>query len=201
VAAPPRVKTAEALDPLPYCDRLEARPLAAIDLVVIHCTELPDLATAREYGERIHHTESRTGNAGHFYIERDGRVHQWVPLDRVAHHVRGYNPRSIGIELCNPGRYPDWFDSRHQRMAVPYTGEQIEALLALLGELRALLPALCWISGHEVLDTERVPASDAPSKRVFRKRDPGPLFPWPRVLEAVDLAWFDPADTAKPAPG
>src|SRR5207253_49768 len=34
------------LAPLPYEDRLEARTLDAIDLVVIHCTELPDLATA-----------------------------------------------------------------------------------------------------------------------------------------------------------
>ena len=30
-----------------------------IDLAVIHCTELPDLATAREYGERIHHDDVR----------------------------------------------------------------------------------------------------------------------------------------------
>ena len=33
--------------PLPYVDALSARALAAIDTVVIHCTELPDLATAR----------------------------------------------------------------------------------------------------------------------------------------------------------
>jgi len=187
------MKTAEPLDPLPYCDRLDTRPLDAIDLVVIHCTELPDLATARAYGERIHHAASRTGNAGHFYVERDGRVHQWVPLERVAHHVRGYNPRSIGIELCNPGRYPDWFDSRRQRMTAPYTEEQVAALLALLDELCAELPSLTRISGHETLDTGRVPASDRPDRQVFRKRDPGPLFPWPRVLAAVELAWFDPA--------
>ena len=36
---------------LPYESRLEQRPLSQVDLVVIHCTELPDLATAREYGE------------------------------------------------------------------------------------------------------------------------------------------------------
>ena len=32
--------------PLPYESRLEPRALTVIDLVVIHCTELPDLATA-----------------------------------------------------------------------------------------------------------------------------------------------------------
>ena len=39
------------VDPLPYEARLEARPLSQVDLVVIHCTELPDLAMART-GER-----------------------------------------------------------------------------------------------------------------------------------------------------
>ncbi|HET9191167.1 MAG TPA: N-acetylmuramoyl-L-alanine amidase, partial [Rudaea sp.] len=32
--------------PLPYVARLEKRPLSAIDLVVIHCTELPDMQMA-----------------------------------------------------------------------------------------------------------------------------------------------------------
>ena len=40
--------------PLPYTHLLPMRPLAAIDSVVIHCTELPDLAMARVYGERVH---------------------------------------------------------------------------------------------------------------------------------------------------
>ena len=40
-------------DPLPYLDALARREPASIDTVVIHCTELPDLATARDYGERV----------------------------------------------------------------------------------------------------------------------------------------------------
>ena len=83
---------------LEYAHRLDAREPGEIDLVVLHCTELPDLGTAREYGERIHYPSSRTGNAGHYYIDRDGRTEQWVPLDRVAHHVRGHNRNSVGIE-------------------------------------------------------------------------------------------------------
>lgn len=185
-------------DPLPYCDRLQARPLDAIEGVVIHCTELPDLATARVYGERIHHAASGTGNAGHYYIETDGRVHQWVPLDRVAHHVRGHNSGSIGIELCNPGRYPDWFDTRRQIMTAPYPDAQIDALIALLEALCEALPSPRWVSGHEMLDTERVPASNDPAQRVYRKRDPGPMFPWRRVLAATSLAWYDPAGSGPP---
>jgi len=173
--------------PLPYEDRLEVRAIAQIDLVVIHCTELPDLAMARDYGERILHADSQTGNSGHFYIDRDGSIVQYVRPERIAHHVRGYNPRSIGIELVNTGRYPDWLDSRHQAMDEPYTDVQVAALIELLDSLVGVLPNLKWIAGHEDLDTTRVPASDDASKTVPRKRDPGPLFPWEDVLAATPL--------------
>jgi len=178
--------------PLPYEDRLDARALAQIDLVVIHCTELPDLAMAREYGERILHADSRTGNSGHFYIDRDGSIVRYVRPERIAHHVRGYNPRSIGIELVNTGRYPNWLDSRHQAMDEPYTDAQVASLIALLNALRDELPNLQWIAGHEDLDTAQVPASDDPARTVARKRDPGPLFPWPYVLAAVPLQRMPP---------
>ena len=172
--------------PLPYESRLAERPLSQVDLVVIHCTELPDLATARAYGERVLYA-SGTGNSGHYYIDRDGGIVEYVPPARIAHHTRGWNPRSIGIELVNTGRYPDWLDSRRQAMDEAYTEAQIEALIALLGGLRARIPALAQIAGHEDLDLDEVEASDDPSIKVRRKRDPGPLFPWERVLEAVQL--------------
>lgn len=172
--------------PLPYVDRLAARPADAVTLVVIHCTELPDLATAREYGERVQH-ESGTGNSGHYYIDRDGRIERYVPGTRVAHHVRGCNPHSIGIELVNLGRYPHWWDSRQQTMTEPYPDVQIAALVDLLAQLRREFPALREIAGHEDLDTARMPASDDPSLEVARKLDPGPLFPWEAVLAGCGL--------------
>lgn len=170
--------------PLPYADSLEVRRLDAIDLVVIHCTELPDLAMARDYGERVLY-DAGTGNSGHFYIDRDGSVSQWVPLDRVAHHCRGYNPRSVGIELVNTGRYPDWFDSRRQEMSEQYPEVQIEALVLLLGELRRLLPPLRFIAGHEDVDIDKVPASNDAALAVQRKRDPGPRFPWQHLASVA----------------
>ncbi|HET6432215.1 N-acetylmuramoyl-L-alanine amidase [Dyella sp.] len=179
---PPRIHD----HPLPYVDCLAERPASAVTLVVIHCTELPDLATAREYGERVQH-ESGTGNSGHYYIDRDGRIERYVPGTRVAHHVRGFNPHSIGIELVNLGRYPHWWDARHQTMTEPYPDTQIAALVALLARLRREFPALREIAGHEDLDTARMPASDDPSVEVPRKLDPGPLFPWDAVLAACRL--------------
>lgn len=172
--------------PLPYVPLLPERPASAVEMVVIHCTELPDLATAREYGERVLY-DSGAGASGHFYIDLDGGIYQYVPGTRVANHVRGHNPNSIGIELVNLGRYPHWWDSRQQTMTEPYTADQIEALLALLAELKRDYPNLRLIAGHEDLDTALLPASNDPTVEVPRKLDPGPLFPWAEVLEGCGL--------------
>ena len=187
IAAVPSPARDVRTDPLPYERLLDARPLSQVDLVVIHCTELPDLATAREYGERVLYPASGTGNSGHWYVDRDGAVERWVEPGRIAHHVRGFNARSVGIELVNTGRWPHWLDSRHQAMDEPYPGPQIDALVALLQRLVRELPALRWITGHEDLDLDRVPASDDPALQVRRKRDPGPRFPWEAVLGAAPL--------------
>ncbi len=178
--------------PLPYHDLLTERPASAVELVVVHCTELPDLATAREYGERVQHA-SGAGNSGHYYVDRDGSIVCYVAGTRIAHHVRGYNERSIGIELVNLGRYPDWWDSRQQRMTEAYPQAQIDSLLALLDYLRTLFPYLRQIAGHADLDTDWLPATDDPARQVRRKLDPGQMFPWPQVLAGCGLAPLLPA--------
>ncbi|MEE8495627.1 MAG: N-acetylmuramoyl-L-alanine amidase [Xanthomonadales bacterium] len=172
---------------LPYAGQLDPRKAAHVDLAVIHCTELPDLTTAREFGMRIHDPECGTGHCGHYYIDRDGRVEEWVPPERIAHHVRGFNQRSLGIELVNRGRYPHWLNSNTQVMTEPYAEEQITSLVELLNFLCAANRELRWIAGHEQLDSEKVPATDNPRLLVCRKRDPGPLFPWEAVLRAIPL--------------
>jgi N-acetylmuramoyl-L-alanine amidase len=176
---------------LPYVEHLQMREAAQIDLVVIHCTELPDLATAREYGERVVHPDG-SGNSGHYYVDRDGSIVRYVPDDRMAHHTRGYNPRSIGIELVNIGRHPDWFDSRRQVMTEPYPDVQVDALRALIAHLGATLPGLRYIAGHEDLDTDRVAASDDATRQVRRKLDPGTMFPWKRLLADCPLLRLEP---------
>lgn len=172
--------------PLPYVDLLPERPADAVTTVVIHCTELPDMAMAREYGERVLY-DSGTGASGHFYIDRDGSIYRYVPVTREARHVRDQNAHTVGIELVNRGRYPNWWDSRHQTMTEAYPPGQIAALRALLAQLRSELPNLRQVAGHEDLDTERMPASDDPTKHVARKLDPGPLFPWDEALDGSGL--------------
>jgi N-acetylmuramoyl-L-alanine amidase len=174
-------------NPLPYADRLEYRDTAGIDLAVIHCTELPNLEMAREWGERLVHGDSQTGNSGHFYIDRDGTIEQWVPVERTAHHVRGLNGNSIGIELVNRGRYPDWLHSTSQQMTEAYPHVQIHALAELLNFLGKTLGGLVYIAGHADLDAGLVPAEDRPDIMVRRKLDPGPCFPWQALLRDVPL--------------
>jgi N-acetylmuramoyl-L-alanine amidase len=57
----------------------------------------------------------------------------------------------------------------------------------LLNHLQQELPSLKFIAGHEELDTTEVPASDDEEVLVHRKLDPGPLFPWDRVMQAITL--------------
>jgi N-acetylmuramoyl-L-alanine amidase len=166
---------------LSYHDRLKVRDPGSIDLVVIHCTELPDLQTAREFGEKIMNPESGTGFSGHYYIDRDGSVMRYVRDERVAHHVIGHNDRSIGIELVNLGRYPDWYDSRHQVPSDPYPDAQITSLKLLLQYLKSEYPQLMRIARHSDLDAGQIPASDDSSMVISRKIDPGPLFPWNEI--------------------
>lgn len=185
---------------LAYAGLLESRLAGSIDLAVIHCSELPDLVTAREYGDRIVYPESRTGNSGHYYIERNGSIEEWVPPERVAHHVRGLNARSLGIELVNTGRYPDWYHSGRQEMSEAYPAAQIAALVALLRDLSQRFPSLHWIAGHDTLDRGRVVASDNPAVLIRRKLDPGPLFPWEELLREVPLEFLHAGGVGEEAP-
>ena len=184
------------LRPLHYFDRLAHRPLEAVKLAVVHATELPSLSEARVYGERIHYQENATGNSGHFYIDRDGSVECWVPPERVAHHVRDFNRQSVGIELVNRGRFPNWLDRASQGWHEPYSEAQLGALEDLLNQLRLTLPALHYITGHDQLDVTMVQATDDTGQghQVRRKVDPGPLFPWSRVLDTTQLHFIGEDD-------
>lgn len=166
-----------------YHQNLERRETTTLDLIVIHCTELPTLEMAREFSERILYPESQTGNSGHYYIDRDGNVIQYVEDDRAARHVIGHNVSSIGIELVNSGRYPHWFRSNSQTPTDPYTSEQIESLRNLLQLLKRKHPQVSKIARHSDLDVQEIPAEDDPDARIRRKIDPGPLFPWEQIVK------------------
>lgn len=171
---------------LPYNDKLESRNLSDIEFIVIHCTELPDIETARVYGEKIHY-QSGTGNSGHYYITKSGQIYQWVENNRMAHHVKDHNKSSIGIELDNLGRYPDWHKTNHQIMFDEYPNVQVDALIKLIHTLQKQLPNLKYITGHEDLDTRLIKSENDPEVFIRRKMDPGKLFPWDKVMQKINL--------------
>jgi N-acetylmuramoyl-L-alanine amidase len=171
---------------LPYNDKLEFRELNDIELLVVHCTELPDLQTAREYGKKVYY-KSGTGNSGHYYISKAGKTYQWVENKRIAHHVKDHNQNSIGIELDNLGRYPNWHQTNAQIMHDTYTSKQIDALITLINRLKEDIPTLKYITGHEDLDTRLIPSENDPEVFIRRKMDPGKLFPWIDVMQKITL--------------
>lgn len=162
---------------LPYNFRLPVRPVETLNAVVVHCTELPTLEMAREYGERVLYDDG-TGNTGHYYIDRDGSIYRYVADDRIARHVVGHNQNSIGIELVNTGRYPNWFSAANQHPTEPYPDEQIQSLKGLLRFLKEKYPQLHLLARHSDLDMGMITAEDDPALQVRRKIDPGPQFPW-----------------------
>ena len=172
--------------PLPYEANLTDRNINQVELLVIHCTELPDLAMARSYGEVLHY-DSKTGNSGHYYVDRDGGIYQWVKPEKIAHHVKGHNKQSIGIELVNMGRFPNWHQSNSQNPEEPYSKPQINSLINLIKHLHVMIPTLKHIAGHEDLDQSTLPATDDNNLSIRRKIDPGPLFPWEQVMKNIPL--------------
>lgn len=173
---------------LPYNDKLNTRDLSSITTLVIHCTELPNLELAREYGEEIHY-DSGTGNSGHFYIDKSGQTFQWVEINRIAHHVASHNTNSIGIELDNLGRFPHWHKTTSQIMYDSYPDDQITALRQLISRLESQIPSLITIIGHEDLDQRLMPSSDNSEIMIRRKMDPGHLFPWESILQSSRLEY------------
>ena len=81
-------------------------------------------------------------------------------------------------------------------MTTPYTAPQLTALITLIHQLEREMPHLKWIAGHEDLDREQVAASNDPTHRVYRKQDPGALFPWEQVLSEISLSRF-PLETGR----
>ena len=171
-----------------YDKRLDNRSTTSIELIVVHCTESPDLNSALEAAEEVKYKTSGTGDVAHYYIDRKGGIVQIVGNDRVANHTTGHNPASIGIELVNRGRFPNWHGSKHQVMSEPYTDAQIRSLTQLVLHLKKIMPSIQKIAGHDELDLRMVPATDDPSIQVRRRVDPGPMFPWDKIISAVQLS-------------
>ena len=165
-----------------YNNLLEERFLDNVNTIIIHCTELPTLNDAFEYAERKNN-KTMIGNCCHYYVDRDGGIYRFVANKRIAYHAVNYNSTSIGIELINLGRYPNYYSSKHQQPIEEYPNAQILSLQYLLRNLHETIVTIKYIKRHSDIDKRIVQSSDEPTKSVRRKIDPGPLFPWTKTVK------------------
>lgn len=114
-------------------------------IIVIHHTAIDDFndSLSRFASQTLPSNRPDINNGGavnvsaHFMVERDGTIHQLMPLDVMARHVIGLNYNSIGIE--NVGA---------QGGADNLTKEQLEANIALVSELQKRFPTIEYLIGH-----------------------------------------------------
>ena len=159
-----------------------------IALVVVHGISLPPGEFSGTYVDAMFRNELDVDAhpsladlrgvrvSAHLFVDRAGRIAQYVPFDKRAWHAgesrwRGRarcNDFSIGIELEGTDH-------------VAYTDEQyaslVTAVAALLGSYPRL--SLSTIVGHNEI---------APG----RKTDPGAAFDWRRFLAAMVVRTNDP---------
>ncbi|DAB28417.1 MAG: N-acetylmuramoyl-L-alanine amidase [Sulfurimonas sp. RIFOXYD12_FULL_33_39] len=114
-------------------------------IIVIHHTAIDDYgkSLARFVSQTLPTDRPEIQNAGavnvsaHFMVERDGTVHQLMPLDTMARHVIGLNYNSIGIE--NVGG---------ENSADNLTQEQLKANVELVNYLKEKFKTIEYVIGH-----------------------------------------------------
>ena len=174
---------------LAACAPLSPRPASATGatLAGVSWQRSPNFDQRRPNLVIIHHTSNSTSEqalrtltsperkvSAHYLIDRDGSIVQLVSESDRAWHaglswwggISDVNSASIGIELDNTG-------------SEPFADAQIDALLALLTDIRLRypIPTANFIGHGDVAPT--------------RKDDPSPLFPWARLAAAGFGLWCD----------
>ena len=103
----------------------------------------------------------------HFMVERDGTIHQLMPLNFMARHVIGLNYSSIGIENVGGVGYK-------QDLSV----EQLLANIFLVNYLKKKFPTIEYVVGHhEYRCFENTPLwLELDDGYRTKKYDPGEIF-------------------------
>ena len=195
-----------------------------IDTIIIHHTSAlnwDDKGFRDQFGPQIAAFEDRVGRlppdrrkfdwrhckqifelygvSAHYLISRDGIIRQLVPDEDIAYHAgesrmpepdgrRNVNLFSIGIELI--ATHPADDSAIRDNVVPAYTEEQYAALHLLLLDLYVRH----GMSVDQITDKIIGHKHVAPG----RKKDPGPIFNWDRVLNALRgdlLRWQPPTYT------
>lgn len=114
-------------------------------IVLVHYTAIAtfEKSLARFKGETLPNDRPEISKASalnvstHFMVERDGTIHQLMPLDFMARHVIGLNYNAIGIENVGGEGYKQ-----------DLTVEQLSANIFIVNFLKKKFPTIKYVVGH-----------------------------------------------------
>lgn len=125
----------------PYMRR--ARDVSNIRRIIVHGDVSESVDNLVSYGQKVDRKRGFDPNY-HFYIARDGRIIQGVPLDRSANHTKGANSDSIGIVIAG---------ADNGKMPTPEQEAAAKQLVASLGKTFGIDPRN--VVGHGELQPNR----------------------------------------------
>ena len=119
--------------------------MRTITLIIIHCSATPEgRSLSFEECRRDHIMYRHFRDIGyHFYITRDGTVHDGRPIGKVGAHCEGHNSHSIGI--C----YEGGLDA-NGKPADTRTEAQRKALKSLVERMHRLFPKALIVGHHDL---------------------------------------------------
>ena len=119
--------------------------MRTITLIIIHCSATPEgRSLSFEECRRDHIMHRHFRDIGyHFYITRDGTVHDGRPIEKVGAHCEGHNSHSIGI--C----YEGGLDT-NGKPADTRTEAQRKALKSLVERMHRLFPKALIVGHHDL---------------------------------------------------
>ncbi len=119
--------------------------MRTITFIIIHCSATPEgRSLSFEECRRDHIMHRHFRDIGyHFYITRDGTVHDGRPIEKVGAHCEGHNSHSIGI--C----YEGGLDA-NGKPADTRTEAQRKALKSLVERMHRLFPKALIVGHHDL---------------------------------------------------
>lgn len=150
-----------------------------IELIVLHTAEnLPDYVAPDNGAEGVAAYGASTSRASwHVTVDSDSTIYM-LPDEFTAWHVRGYNSRSLGIEMSG-------------HAATNWTEAPVTWRTALLQRAAAVVADWCRTWDIPVVQLTSPPADGArgivahSTLDPTRRRDPGFNFPWELFLHMV----------------
>lgn len=161
-------------------------------IILIHYTAIDDFqeSLSRFMEEELPNLRADISSAGalnvsaHFMVERDGTIHQLMPLDYMARHVIGLNYNSIGIENVGGA---DGADN--------LTPEQLKANIFLIKYLKNKFKTIEYLVGHyeyRCFENSKLWLEKDDGYRT-KKSDPNPKF-MEQLSKKIDFLKRAPCD-------